>query len=133
MYMPKKKAKATRVANQEALRWRVTEMGAWREYRGFTQQAAADAIVERYGLAITRESLGRYEQGKQMPLTEMIEAVADLYKTDIHSLLNRKPGEPGRNIRTAADLVGIWDEADERGRNFIAEAAERVRPSGQSQ
>lgn len=77
---------------KEELRWRVTCMRLWRVYRDYTQEQAAEALSDPpFNMPTTHASIGRYENGKQMPKGEMLEAIARLYRTDVHSLLNERP------------------------------------------
>lgn len=90
MYMGRTARKVRPTA--EPLRWRETSIRKWREAAGLTLERAADRLSHSpYYLETTHTSLQRIEAGKQMPKVEMIEALAHLYKTDIHSLLNLNP------------------------------------------
>lgn len=74
------------------LRWRETNIRLWRKATGWTLERAADRLSHApYYLKTTHTSLQRLESGKQMPKIDMVEALAHLYKTDIHSLLNSEP------------------------------------------
>jgi len=119
-----------------SLRWRVTQMQKWREYRKLTQQQVADILngppysgpPYNINRGTTHASIGRYESGKQMPDAAMLEALAKIYNTDVHSLLNRAPGAeaaPG-TAGAAGDLLYLWDLAAELDREFIIEAAKRA-------
>jgi hypothetical protein len=85
------------MAKDEPLRWRRTCIRFWREYRDYTLEQAAEALA-RYSVTTTHASLGRIERGVQMPKIEMIEALASLYRTDIHKLLNERPPSPRGDI-----------------------------------
>lgn len=67
-------------------------MRLWRIHRDYTQQETADALgAPPYNLETTYVSIGRYERGEQVPPTDMLEAIAALYRTDVYSLLNERP------------------------------------------
>lgn len=82
------------------LRWRKTQIRAWREEAGKTQQEVADALTTR-GLELDRVSIGRIEAGDQMPSIEVIEAMADIFGIDVDTMLNVAPAEaePLRYLR----------------------------------
>jgi transcriptional regulator with XRE-family HTH domain len=61
-------------------------------YRDYTLEQAAEALSgPPHDMPTTHTSLGRYENGKQMPSAEMLEAIARLYRTDVKSLLDERP------------------------------------------
>lgn len=100
-------------------------MRHWRKFRGFTLERAAEALSRHpHNLEYTHNSLGRVERGEQMPTIELIEALAKLYETDTHSLLNRRPAEGDqatlKGPPAAKDILQFWDRAapDEQGLIF---------------
>lgn len=118
MYMAKK-----------PLRWRKNFIRQWRDFRGFTQESAAEALSRPpYNLDYTHASLGRIENGKQMPTIALIEALAQLYRTDIDSLLNRPPEAPA--AATSKGLLSLWDRAEHDERGVILDVAKRIVKSG---
>lgn len=105
------------------LPWRVTCIRHWREFAGLTLEAAAEKVAGvPYSLAkgTTHTSLGRVENGKQIPSIKMIEALAHLYGTDIDSLLNRLPTIPqAAKDPDAAELAKIWESVGRDGRKRL--------------
>lgn len=121
MYMVKRKEKP--------LRWRRNAIRQWRDLRKFTLETASEALsAAPYSIEITHNSLGRIENGKQMPSIELIEALAKLYETDIDSLLNRPPGpgQPG----TAKGILHLWDQAAPDERGLLFDLAKRMVKAG---
>lgn len=62
----------------------------WREFRGFTQEALAEA------LDATKASISRIEGGKQSYTQDFLEACADALGTHPAALLMRPPTEADR-------------------------------------
>lgn len=121
MYMVKRKEKP--------LRWRKNAIRAWRELRKFTLETASEALSHPpHDIEITHNSLGRIENGKQMPSIELIEALAKLYDTDIDSLLNRPPASGA--AQTATGILSLWDRAAADERGLILDVAKRVVKTG---
>jgi transcriptional regulator with XRE-family HTH domain len=117
MYMARQK--------QKSLRWRTNCIRHWRISKGFTLETASEALaLAPYHLQYTHNSLGRVENGKQMPKINLIEALATLYETDIDSLLNRRPGGPPG--QTAKGILHFWDLAPPDERGLIMEIAKKV-------
>lgn len=102
------------------LAWRLTRIRHWREFAGLTLETAAEKIASPpYSLkkGTTHTSLGRVENGKQIPSIKMIEALAHLYGTDVDSLLNRLPTIPlAAKDPDAGELAKIWESTDREGR-----------------
>jgi transcriptional regulator with XRE-family HTH domain len=110
-----------------ALRWRVTLIRHWRNHRRMTLEGAADALGKApYRLKTTHNSVGRLEKGLQMPKIELIEALANLYETDIDSMLNRLPTVPVKERPDAAELAALWDEASTEDREKIVAIATTI-------
>lgn len=95
--------------------WRKTRIRDWRKAADMTQQNVADALAER-SVELSRESIQRIEAGTQRPLITAIEAMAALFKTDVHSLLNRSPHE--------ADDLAAFGRLDPRTRRILLRAAQ---------
>jgi transcriptional regulator with XRE-family HTH domain len=75
----------------------------WREYRGFTLEQAGEAV------GISHAQLGRIERRLQKYNQELLERLADLYKTTPASLIMRDP--------TDEDAIwSLWDQAQEAER-----------------
>lgn len=72
------------------LSWRNNCIGLWRDWAGYTQEQVAE-ILEEDGLIKTHTSVSRIEGGKQVPKIDTLEAMARLYGTDVHSMINRQP------------------------------------------
>lgn len=104
------KAKRNQLPNPEPeLAWRRTCMQHWRKHARITQEEAAKA------LDTTHASIGRYESGKQLPDAKTLEALAKLYNTDIHSMLNRLPPVTDGRLDTPSlddEFARLWDDAD---------------------
>lgn len=101
VYMGKKRDKP--------LAWRPSHIRQWREYRDLTLQEVVDLLRERVPpIETTYTSLSRVERGAQLPKINMIEAIAEILKTDVDSMLNHPPG--------GDELRPIWQRAkpDER-------------------
>jgi transcriptional regulator with XRE-family HTH domain len=121
VYMPEKLKKPPE------LRWRLTQIRHWRDYRDMTQQGVADTLAGApYHLKMSYASLGRLENGLQMPKIELIEALAKVYETDIDSMLNRLPTIPIPTRPDAAELAAIWDEASPEDREKIVAIAKTI-------
>jgi transcriptional regulator with XRE-family HTH domain len=128
MYMAKSPA-----TKSKPLRWRTNCIRHWRDFRdGMTLEAAAEALSRPpYNLDYTHNSIGRIENGKQMPTIELIEALAKLYDTDVDSLLNRRPGtyeQPA--ARPPRGLLQLWDKAAADERGLIIDVARKVVKTG---
>ena len=124
MYMVKGTAKT--------LRWRENRIRYWREFRNMTLETASEALGQPpYSLDCTHNSLGRVENGKQMPSIELIEALAKLYRTDIDSLLNRRPDENHEEpLPTAKAILRLWDRAAPDEQDLIMGIARKVVKTG---
>jgi transcriptional regulator with XRE-family HTH domain len=132
---PATKSAATKspATKSKPLRWRTNCIRHWRDFRdGMTLEAAAEALSRPpYNLDYTHNSLGRIENGKQMPTIELIEALARLYRTDIDSLLNRRPETADREpAPTARGLLQLWDKAAADERGLIIDVARKVVKTG---
>lgn len=84
-----------------------------------TLESAAEA------LGITHASLSRIERGKQPYSQAILEGAADLYGTDVASLLMRDPTNPDA-------MWSIWEQAQEGERLKIEEYARFVRTGTKS-
>jgi transcriptional regulator with XRE-family HTH domain len=124
VYMAKKTKKTKKPSE---LRWRPTLIRHWREHRKMTQERVADILAEApYCLPYSYNSLGRLENGKQMPKIGLIEALAKIYETDIDSMLNRLPSLPTAPRPDAAELAATWDAASPEDRKKISAIAEII-------
>lgn len=109
-----------RTKQKAQLAWRITHMREWRESRKMTLEATVEALAGLPDpIETTHASLGRIERGLQHPPIGMIEALAALYKTDVDSMLNRRPGE-------ADDILSIWRQARPGQRRQIVEIAKTL-------
>lgn len=82
----------------------------WREYREYTLEQAGEAV------GISHAQLGRIERRLQKYNQELLEKLADLYRTDPASLIMRDP--------TNEDAIwSLWDRAEEGERQKIEEYA----------
>jgi transcriptional regulator with XRE-family HTH domain len=76
----------------------------WREFREYTLEQAGEAV------GISHAQLGRIERRLQPYNQKLLEALADLYRTDPASLLMRDPSQ--------ADAIwSLWDQAKEADRD----------------
>ena len=86
-------------------------MRQWREYREMTLERAGEAV------GMSHAQLGRIERGLQPYNQELLEALADLYRTEPASLIMRDP--------TSDDpMWSLWDQAHEGERQDTAKYLE---------
>lgn len=91
VYMPTTKPRPA----AKVRRWRATRLRDWRKAAGLSLEEVCEKLAERpFLIEYTHASLGRVERGEQMPLIELIEALALIYRSDVNSILNRMPGAP---------------------------------------
>jgi transcriptional regulator with XRE-family HTH domain len=83
----------------------------WREFREYTLEQAGEAV------GISHAQLGRIERRLQPYNQGLLEALADLYRTDPASLLMRDPSNP-------ETIWSLWDQANEGQRQEIERYAE---------
>lgn len=95
-------------------------MRHWREHAGFTQEQAAEVI------GVSHATIQRIENGKQVTPIDNIEALARLYKTDVHSMLNRLPTVPANGRPEFDELADMWSKASQPQRKLIARLARNV-------
>lgn len=69
----------------------------WREHRGLTLVQAAERV------GVTHGFLSKVERGKRNYTQELLEALAEAYRTDPASLLMRNPTDP-------EGIWSIWDQ-----------------------
>jgi transcriptional regulator with XRE-family HTH domain len=85
----------------------------WREHRDMTLEFVGEAV------GMSHAQLGRIERRLQKYNQELLEALADLYRTDPASLIMRDP--------TKEDAMwSLWDQAKEGQRQEIEKFAEFV-------
>lgn len=102
VYMPKAKTKPS----PKVRRWRATRLRDWRKAAKLSLEEVCEKLAERpFLIEYTHASLGRVERGEQMPLIELIEALAVIYKSDVTSILNRQPGTPAPKEPDAGELL----------------------------
>lgn len=101
-----------------------TYLAAWRKYRGFTQAQVLDrlAAFEDPLLPLTAASLSRLENGKQPYSQRILEALADVYRTDPGALLTHDPFKEGRVL----DLLARLPANDLQQAEAMLEALARV-------
>lgn len=88
----------------------------WREYRGLTQEQAA----ERIGMSYT--SVGRIENSQVPYSQDFLEAAAFAYNCEPWDLLNRDPNKEGEVI----DLMRHLDDARRaEAENFLRYLSEK--------
>jgi transcriptional regulator with XRE-family HTH domain len=86
-------------------------MRQWREYREMTLERAGEAV------GMSHAQLGRIERGLQPYNQELLERLADLYRTEPASLIMRDP--------TNEDAMwSLWDQAQEAERKDTAKYLE---------
>jgi transcriptional regulator with XRE-family HTH domain len=107
------------------LSWRESCIRYWRDALDLTLEGVCETLAKPpYNIRYTHNSLGRVEHGKQLPKINLIEALAKIYRTDIDSLLNRRPeAAPGA---TAKGLLALWDRAAPDERDLIIDVAKKV-------
>lgn len=83
----------------------------WRDHREMTLEAVGEAV------GISHAQLGRIERRLQKYNQELLEALADLYKTTPASLIMRNPLDPNA-------MWSLWDQAQEAERKDTAKYLE---------
>ena len=83
----------------------------WREYRDYTLEEAGEAV------GISHAQLGRIERRLQKYNQELLEALAELYRTEPASLIMRNPQNP-------EGIWSIWDQAKPGERQEIERYAD---------
>lgn len=106
--MPRRIAKPTPARPR-----RRTFLKQWRDFRGLTQERAA----ERFNMSAAQ--LSRIETGKQPYSQDFLELAAEMYMTDVASLLIRDPQNPDA-------IWTIWDQAKPGEKSLIVDIAKRV-------
>lgn len=92
-------------------------MRQWREYREKTLEQAGEAV------GMSHAQLGRIERGLQPYNQELLEKLADLYRTTPASLIMRDP--------TKEDAMwSLWDQAKEGQKQEIEKYAEFIVRTG---
>ncbi|WP_375413066.1 helix-turn-helix domain-containing protein [uncultured Bradyrhizobium sp.] len=84
-------------------RFQPTFMRQWREYREMTLERAGEAVD------MSHAQLGRIERGLQPYNQELLEALAELYKTTPASLIMHDPTDERA-------IWSLWDQAQEAER-----------------
>lgn len=102
--------------------YRRTFIRQWREHRGKSLEAVAEAVGEKIG-GMTHASLSRIERGLQPYSQPILEALADILMTDEASLLMRNPED-------SEGLWSIWDQAEPGERRMIIDLAKTVTKTG---
>jgi transcriptional regulator with XRE-family HTH domain len=72
---------------------------AWRKHRGYTLERVADHI------GMTHQNLGKIERGQVMYNDQLLDALADFYRTDKGSLIMRDPAK----LSGEDAIYSIWD------------------------
>lgn len=110
-------AKKAVIPRFKASRFRPTFIRQWRESNNLTLEQVGE-IVE-----LSHAQLGRIERGLQPYNQELLERLADLFKTDPASLLMRDPTDPD-------GLWSLWDQAEQGERKMIVDLARTVLKTG---
>ncbi|UPT53153.1 hypothetical protein [Synechococcus phage Ssp-JY42] len=108
---------------------------AWREAANLT----LEEVAERVGIlgearretgdalnaptSITHASLSRIERGLQPYNQVLLELLAEIYQTDISSLINRDPSDP-------EGIMSIWDTLKPVERVQLVEIAKTIKRTG---
>lgn len=112
-------------------RWRPTRLRDWRNAAGLSLEAVCEKLAERpFLIEYTHASLGRVERGEQMPLIELIEALAVIYKSDVTSILNRLPGTAQPKEPDAGELLESYRAAAADDRPRILTLVKSFRKTG---
>jgi transcriptional regulator with XRE-family HTH domain len=98
---------------------RITKLRAWRLYRELTLEYVAEMIGRKTGEGFTHASLSRIERGLQPYSQPVLEALAELYRTDEPSLLALDPTEPD-------GIWSVWEKAKPSARRQIIEIAKTL-------
>lgn len=78
----------------------------WREYRGHTQEQAAELS------GISQSVLARIESGAREYKEHHLASLADAYMCELWELLGKDPNEDS----DASDIVNLWDQVPSRNR-----------------
>ena len=86
-----------------------------KELRGEKSQAdIVKDILDKTGIAITAQTLGRYENGSRLPDIQVFEAIARTYDVSADYLLLRTDvRKKDGDLRGAADYTGLSEKAAE--------------------
>lgn len=108
---------------------------AWREHKGLTLEEVAERVGllgearrgEAAGLnaptSMTHASLSRIERGLQPYNQVLLELLAEIYQTDVSSLLNRNPLDP-------EGIWSIWDGLSPTQRVQLVEIGKTIQRTG---
>lgn len=94
-------------------RFRPTFLRQWREHREMTLERAGEAVD------MSHAQLGRIERGLQPYNQELLERLAELYRTEPASLIMRNPADEDA-------MWSLWDQAKEGQRQEIEKYAEFI-------
>lgn len=91
----------------------------WRKHRGLTQDQVVDrlAALDDPLLPQTSASLSRLENGRQQYSERIMEALAEIYETEVQWLVGRNPLKQGEVVDFTAKLTesqmqklrGVWE------------------------
>lgn len=98
---------------------RITKLRAWRLHRELTLEYVAEMIGRKTGAGFTHASLSRIERGLQPYSQPILEALAELYRTDEACLLMVDPTE-------GDGIWAVWDRAKPSTRRQIIEIAKTL-------
>lgn len=93
---------------------------AWRDYRKLSLEQVAEA------LGTSGATISRYERLLQPYSQEVLEALAELYRTDEVSLLTVDPTAPPKPESDEEPILEVWREAEGRERRQILDAAKSI-------
>lgn len=97
----------------------VTFLREWRTYHNLKLVEVASSF------GITHASLSRIERGLQPYNQELLEFLADRYRTDVASLLIRNP-----LLDDSENIWSIWDQAKPGERKMIVDIAKTLVKTG---
>jgi transcriptional regulator with XRE-family HTH domain len=106
----------------------------WRMFNDLTLEAAAEKIgllsaewtsadPENRPVTMTHATLSRIERGKLPYNQHLLELLADVYRTDIPSLIMRDPTEPD-------GIWSIWDGLSPPQKTQVVEIAKTIKRTG---
>lgn len=81
---------------------RATFIKAWRKHRGLTLEKLSERLMVEQQVELSEGQLSRIERGEQPYAQDMLEAIAQVLRCDVGSLLMRDPGQPD-------PIWSVWD------------------------
>jgi transcriptional regulator with XRE-family HTH domain len=96
-----------------------TFIRAWRKDRGLTLAALADQLQTLHGIEISEGQLSRIENGKSPYAQDLLEAIANVLRTEPASLIMRDPSR--------TEFWSVYDTLDPIQRKQVVEYADFIK------